>query len=74
MGDKLHPSHVTRISFGASSFDEICVNCGATDFIGGWGNLAKPCRPKNPTADRKYADIDDPSNTGLALLMKEPRP
>ncbi|MEX0652418.1 MAG: hypothetical protein WD153_03095 [Candidatus Paceibacterota bacterium] len=38
----LHGSHVTRMS-DASSFDEICVNCGATDTIGGWGRLAEPC-------------------------------
>lgn len=41
--DSLHPSHVTRMS-DASTFDEICVNCGATDQApGGWGELAKPC-------------------------------
>jgi hypothetical protein len=28
----------------ASSYDEICVNCGATDRSGvGWGKLAEPC-------------------------------
>lgn len=37
-----HPSHKTRMS-DASSYDEICVNCGATDTIGGWGRLAEPC-------------------------------
>ena len=38
-----HPSHKTRLS-DASSFDEICVHCGATDRVpGGWGNLALPC-------------------------------
>lgn len=38
-----HPSHVTRFS-DASTFDEICVNCGATDQVpGGWGKLAYPC-------------------------------
>lgn len=40
--DELHSSHETRIS-DASSFDEICVNCGATDRIGSWGKLAYPC-------------------------------
>lgn len=40
----LHPSHVTRMSWDASSYDEICVNCGATDQVpGGWGKLAEPC-------------------------------
>jgi galactose-1-phosphate uridylyltransferase len=36
----VHKSHNTRIS-DASSFDEICVNCGATD--GYNGTLDKPC-------------------------------
>ena len=44
-----HPSHKTRMS-DASTFDEICENCGATDGVfGGWGNLALPC----PTPDGK---------------------
>lgn len=35
--------HITRIS-DASSFDEICINCGATDEVpGGLGALAYPC-------------------------------
>lgn len=39
----LHPSHKTRFS-DASTFDEICINCGATDEVpGGWGQLAYPC-------------------------------
>ena len=41
--DTKHPSHVTRMS-DASTYDEICVNCGARDEVpGGWGDLAKPC-------------------------------
>lgn len=44
-----HPSHKTRFS-DASSFDEICENCGATDQVpGGWGALAYPC----PNAERQ---------------------
>lgn len=52
--DELHPSHVTRIS-DASSFDEICINCGATDNplgvrgSGKWGELAKPCPKASET-------------------------
>lgn len=43
MADK-HPSHVTRFSWDASTYDEVCVNCGATDMVpGGWGELANPC-------------------------------
>lgn len=39
-----HPSHKTRFSFDASTYDEICVLCGATDEVpGGWGQLAYPC-------------------------------
>ncbi len=44
-----HPSHKTRISLGASSFDEVCENCGATDEVpGGWGKLAEPCPSAQP--------------------------
>lgn len=41
--DRLHPSHNIRISMDASSYDEICKDCGATDTLGSWGNLTKPC-------------------------------
>ncbi len=45
-----HPSHVTRVSLDASSFDEICINCGATDIVpGGWGELGRVC-PTPPGA------------------------
>lgn len=56
-----HPSHVTRISMDASSYDEICVNCGAHDEVpGGWGKLAEPC--PNPPA----------SSTAVPLEQKKP--
>jgi hypothetical protein len=49
------PSHVTRYS-DASSFDELCVNCGATDAVpGGWGKLAEPC-PRPPGAGGQTYD------------------
>ena|SRR6218665_935943 len=58
MLDRRHPSHETRVSIDASSYDEICVHCGATDIAaGGWGELAKPCTaikidaPKEPWYD-----------------------
>lgn len=52
MQDYLHPSHKTRFSFGASSYDEICMDCGATDEIGSWGKLRLPCPgPKKNVAD-----------------------
>jgi hypothetical protein len=39
-----HPSHKTRFSFDASTYDEMCELCGATDIAGGgWGKLAEPC-------------------------------
>ncbi len=39
-----NPSHVTRFSMGASSYDVVCINCGATDEVpGGWGRLVLPC-------------------------------
>ena len=44
-----HPSHQTRVSMSASTYDEICVNCGATDITGGgWGRLADPCPAWTP--------------------------
>ena len=49
---ELHPSHRTRFSFDASSFDEICEQCGRTDEVpGGWGQLALPC-PKSSAVDK----------------------
>lgn len=52
--ERKHPSHETRVS-DASSFDEICVNCGATDITGsGWGKLAEPCpSPRAPIERRR---------------------
>lgn len=35
--------HKTRISMDASSYDEICVKCGAHDGIGTLGGLARQC-------------------------------
>ena len=42
---KVDESHVTRVS-DATTFDEICVNCGATDDptnLGKTHTLDKPC-------------------------------
>jgi hypothetical protein len=42
--DVCHDSHNVRSS-DASSFDVICINCGATDSAGdGWGDLRFPCK------------------------------
>lgn len=62
-----HPSHVTRIS-DASTFDEICVNCGATDQVpGGWGSLAKPC-PNVPAVT-----CEDPEPSAVDQLAEVTR-
>lgn len=54
--DTKHDSHVTRFSMDASSWDEICVNCGNTDKVpGGWGELARPC----PNPGRPYRTLED---------------
>lgn len=53
----LHPSHETRFS-DASTFDEICVNCGATDELGSWGALAQAC-PKEPPRHAAQQILDD---------------
>lgn len=53
--DECHPTHETRIS-DASSFDEICVLCGATDRLNaGWGWLRVPCRAKIPKSEPMQA-------------------
>ncbi len=45
----MHPTHVTRFSWDASTYDVVCVNCGNTDRVpGGWGELSEPC-PCVPT-------------------------
>lgn len=46
--DGPHSSHKTRFS-DASSFDEICTQCGATDRLGTWGKLAEPCPKAKPS-------------------------
>lgn len=48
--DRLHPSHVTRMS-DSSIFDEICINCGNADSTSTWGRLAYPC-PNEPDQHR----------------------
>jgi hypothetical protein len=59
-----HESHVTRISTDSSSYDEICINCNATDIAGGgWGKLAYPCPNASPEyqaeIDRAQEDFDN---------------
>lgn len=66
----LHPSHVTRISMDASTYDEICVNCGATDEVpGGWGRLAEPC----PNPPEKIMATQTLSEKQKALAAFEKR-
>ncbi len=50
----MHSTHRTRFSIDASTFDEICELCGATDKPGGWGRLAEPCPA--PESDRAVYD------------------
>lgn len=47
-----HPSHRTKISLDASSYDEICVLCGARDELMGWGSLVNEC---NGTEEERAA-------------------
>jgi hypothetical protein len=55
--DLRHPSHRTRISFEFTSYDEICMLCGAHDEGDhGWGDLRNPCTASNE--DRIKYDID----------------
>ena len=48
-----HDSHDTRISIDASSYDEICINCGARDTLGGWGKLAEECPTPKLTSTKE---------------------
>ena len=63
----LHPTHRTRISLDASTYDEICELCGATDItLGGWGKLGEPC-PSNDDLRKEYdlkkaAETTNPAN------------
>lgn len=61
--DECHPTHQTRISMDASSYDEICVLCGATDRIGSWGNLRFPCSGRDKTK------LPRPSCTEEAMIQ-----
>lgn len=50
-----HPSHNTYLSMDASSYDEICSVCGATDTAGS-GRLSKPCPGASSGSERYDAD------------------
>lgn len=55
---RVHPSHKTRFS-DASTFDEICVNCGATDAWG--GGLDSECsspKAKESALDKFIRKVD----------------
>lgn len=63
MKDACHPSHVTRVSIDSSSYDEICVNCGATDMvIGGWGQLKFPCPNEVRSIDDSWKEYENDFN------------
>jgi hypothetical protein len=57
----VHPTHNTRIS-DASSFDEICDRCGATDFPGS-DRLAHPC--PGPPGDLIFPPCPVPADDDL---------
>ena len=51
----IHYTHRTRFSFDASTYDEICELCGATDGIMTFGQLAYEC----PASDEKRQKYDE---------------
>ncbi len=58
-----HPSHKTRFS-DSSFYDEVCVNCGATDGRGD-DRLTKPC-PTAPDPDTTLRDAAENATAGVA--------
>lgn len=63
-----HPSHKTRTSLDASTYDEICEVCGATDEVpGGWGKLAEPC----PGPPKPWTSLTDPQPAPLRTAVGE---
>lgn len=72
--NRCHPSHVTRFSFGASSYDEVCTLCGATDIAGGgWGKLRFPCSqaPKEGTTEPPLETPDQPYSNLFRLIEQQ---
>lgn len=73
----VHPTHETRIS-DASSFDEICKNCGETDGIGTFGKLVDPCVAAPAVAakleDAKTAVSKRHAKDDSIRIYGEPRP
>ena len=62
------PSHRKRFAMDASSYDEICDLCGATDtLLGGWGKLAEPC----PASDEKRVAYDQAKAQEKALKSQD---
>ncbi len=53
----VHPTHKTRMS-DSSSFDEICIYCGATDGTLTWGKLALPCPKDGLTAAKRQEKMN----------------
>lgn len=71
---EVHPSHDTRIS-DASSFDEICNNCGETDGIGTFGKLVDPCvAAPAVTAKLEEAKTAISKRTDPVRIYGEPKP
>lgn len=63
----IHPSHRTHFSMDASSYDEVCDLCGATDGPIYRGRIDLPC----PASDRQRADYDAKKNRPKPLQEKD---
>lgn len=69
--DKLHPSHKTRPAYEASSYDEVCEVCGATDVAGGgWGLLALPCKTIMKRVDPRIVELQKHLSEAQRLLQE----
>lgn len=56
--------HITRIS-DASTYDEICVKCGAHDWTGTLGALRRPCLVSDEEYERRQAEAKGVPGKGL---------
>lgn len=64
----VHASHKTRFS-DSSVYDEVCTLCGATDELGSFGELSKPCPAASSQVDDRHEAQAAPEQNALMLEL-----